>query len=356
MSIARPSTGKLLEKALNDEQRVDLRDRALLYYRLLLANVEEAKRVICGSKARIRSYREDMRDAVDSKIFREFNTLSVIYNKPSAKFCPVVGENFLYRGRHVPSGPNVPRAASAGAGTSDGVGVPPAGGAAAAATADLLPGLGGTAATRPESSNLLDVDLLTGANVDLLSPGGTAAFSPAPRGRPGALDTTFSTAPAPGGAPFVFLAARGEAYPSEAVDGAAFQERWEGWPTLIEDAKPFQPPSNLGTLEQLLQTELEKANLQCLASGFLEEESMLKFYFFGVGEVSGETNSGTTGDLLMEVGDTSSARTVFLFELLLKGAEGAATCTVKAGSQGGVGATTARTVVDSMWSSVRAFL
>lgn len=78
--------GRLL-KAAAKHNRVVVRDRALLYYRLLKANCAQAEKMIrpvvgqdvVGDEAKL-----------DSNIFDEFNSLSVIYGKPAASF--VLGE------------------------------------------------------------------------------------------------------------------------------------------------------------------------------------------------------------------------------------------------------------------------
>eukprot|EP00495_Collosphaeridae_sp_1-RS-2012_P002792 TRINITY_DN2362_c0_g1_i1.p1 TRINITY_DN2362_c0_g1~~TRINITY_DN2362_c0_g1_i1.p1 ORF type:complete len:135 (-),score=21.06 TRINITY_DN2362_c0_g1_i1:163-525(-) len=78
--------GRLL-KAAAKHNRVVVRDRALLYYRLLKSDCAQAEKMIrpvggqdvIGDEAKL-----------DSNIFDEFNSLSVIYGKPAASF--VLGE------------------------------------------------------------------------------------------------------------------------------------------------------------------------------------------------------------------------------------------------------------------------
>merc|ERR1719473_2513505 len=78
--------GRLLEKAIQESSHPDVRDRALLYYRLLEHSPEEARRVICAPKEVVEEFQEEMDADVKEKVFDEFNTLSVVYKQPSSKF------------------------------------------------------------------------------------------------------------------------------------------------------------------------------------------------------------------------------------------------------------------------------
>ncbi len=82
--------GKLLKAALNDTSDQDLHDRALLYYRLLLNNVEAAKLLFLSGapmNALLDNYSAQFAENKDielkKKIFSEFNSLAVIFNIPS---------------------------------------------------------------------------------------------------------------------------------------------------------------------------------------------------------------------------------------------------------------------------------
>ena len=66
------------------------------------------------------------------------------------------------------------------------------------------------------------------------------------------------------------------------LDGAVFEENWALWTPILEDSRPFSPPSQMDALESLVQIALEeKVPAHTLASGFLPEESLLKFYLYG---------------------------------------------------------------------------
>jgi len=78
--------GRLLSKAVLDVAKIDVRDRALLYYRLLSFDVHEAARIVNCSKNIVDSFVESEDTDLKEKIFAEFNTLSVVYDVPAEKF------------------------------------------------------------------------------------------------------------------------------------------------------------------------------------------------------------------------------------------------------------------------------
>ncbi len=78
--------GKLLQKAIADVGRIDVRDRAMLYYRLLKFDVHEAARVVNCPKNIVESFVESEDKEQKEKIFQEFNTLTVVYGIPAEKF------------------------------------------------------------------------------------------------------------------------------------------------------------------------------------------------------------------------------------------------------------------------------
>jgi len=77
--------GRLLERAIRETSHPDVRDRALLYYRLLGSSPEEARRVICAPKEAVEEFHEAGAGAA-GRLLEEFNTLSVVYGRPAAKF------------------------------------------------------------------------------------------------------------------------------------------------------------------------------------------------------------------------------------------------------------------------------
>ena len=92
MFFARPPEcvrmlGRYLDYLLNTEDvDADLRDRALLYYRLLKASPAEAERVIACEKDIVTTFSEERDAELKQAIFEEYNTLSVVYRKPAEEF------------------------------------------------------------------------------------------------------------------------------------------------------------------------------------------------------------------------------------------------------------------------------
>eukprot|EP00055_Hartaetosiga_balthica_P018704 m.135204 g.135204 ORF g.135204 m.135204 type:complete len:776 (-) comp9865_c0_seq1:143-2470(-) len=77
--------GRLFEALIGDEINQDVHDRALLYYRLLNVNYQEAQRVVCGHSSSVTTI-VDADAELKNQIFAEFNTLSVMYNQPYINF------------------------------------------------------------------------------------------------------------------------------------------------------------------------------------------------------------------------------------------------------------------------------
>ncbi|GAX84188.1 hypothetical protein CEUSTIGMA_g11611.t1 [Chlamydomonas eustigma] len=77
--------GSLLATCLNDAHQ-DVHDRALLYYRLLRSHVAEAERIINPPLLEVQRFSEVMTEEMRDMIFKEFNSLSVIFQAPSSTF------------------------------------------------------------------------------------------------------------------------------------------------------------------------------------------------------------------------------------------------------------------------------
>eukprot|EP00475_Leptophrys_vorax_P041247 TRINITY_DN77800_c0_g1_i1.p1 TRINITY_DN77800_c0_g1~~TRINITY_DN77800_c0_g1_i1.p1 ORF type:complete len:749 (-),score=222.35 TRINITY_DN77800_c0_g1_i1:88-2334(-) len=81
--------GRLLAKVIENSEEVDVKDRALLYYRLLRYDVLEAARVVNTPKIIVDAF-VDLHDVeLNDRLFEEFNTLSVVFQKPSEQFINV---------------------------------------------------------------------------------------------------------------------------------------------------------------------------------------------------------------------------------------------------------------------------
>jgi len=134
--------GRLLKTCLEDTSCAAVHDRALLYYRLLRQNLDDAAAIVgAGETTPIASFLEEMNDKVKDQVFAEFNTLSCVYGEPAEtfisedyKFAAPPVEAFDFSGSAKPEAePAAAAGAGAGAGAATGAG---AGGGAAAAGGD----------------------------------------------------------------------------------------------------------------------------------------------------------------------------------------------------------------------------
>ncbi|KAJ4953193.1 hypothetical protein NE237_030025 [Protea cynaroides] len=84
-----PETQKALGAALAAglaDSHQDVHDRALFYYRLLQYNASVAERVVNPPKQAVSVFADTQSSEIKDRIFDEFNSLSVIYEKPSYMF------------------------------------------------------------------------------------------------------------------------------------------------------------------------------------------------------------------------------------------------------------------------------
>ena len=77
--------GKVFDFIFTSFNDIDLKDRASYFYNLLKSNIEEAEYIICGERVTVDKF-VSSQDELSDKIFLEFNSLSVLYNKPEEKF------------------------------------------------------------------------------------------------------------------------------------------------------------------------------------------------------------------------------------------------------------------------------
>lgn len=84
--------GSFLEQMIKSAADTDLKQRAVFYYRLLKTDVNLAQTVVIGDQERIKEFYEDRNDDTKERLFLEFNSLSVVYQKPSERY---LKENIL---------------------------------------------------------------------------------------------------------------------------------------------------------------------------------------------------------------------------------------------------------------------
>lgn len=157
--------GALFEKMIDDDSHMDVHDRALLYYRLLKTNVEEARRVVACPKETLSDFSE-RHAVVIEKVFEEFNSLSCVYGAPAETFVdqtPPYNTVGLARARFSSFGGSGAAAAAARA--------------AAVARAGAASGGGGGSGA--QIGNLLDVGAFTDASSGDRDLSAAAAMNPA---------------------------------------------------------------------------------------------------------------------------------------------------------------------------------
>ena len=243
---------------------IDVRDRALLYYRLLQFDVHEAARVVNSAKKSTSSadasldggrsllFAEQVDVELMNKIFREFNSLSVVYSTPQERFlkAPVYDEEEEKKREQEELAKAEAESASAsltGGAVVDGAG---------ADAEDIIPAnvLGGAVSTPSAAATpavAKQVDLLG----DFMS----------------SLEVSSPVASSPSAAHTLqFL-------PGQTLDKATYQSKWSTLPAagtleLAIRSRPITPP----LVEQLLASS---ANIITFASG--AGGNNIKFFLFG---------------------------------------------------------------------------
>eukprot|EP00922_Rhytidocystis_sp_ex-Travisia-forbesii_P021830 GHVS01031970.1.p1 GENE.GHVS01031970.1~~GHVS01031970.1.p1 ORF type:complete len:712 (-),score=108.02 GHVS01031970.1:52-2187(-) len=92
--------GALLKKGVQEWTQPEVHDKALFYYRLLKYSLPQTRRIVNCPKARVTFFQEDIDKEAVERLFFEFNTFSVVYGQPAAKFCVV--KQIPFYGRFVP--------------------------------------------------------------------------------------------------------------------------------------------------------------------------------------------------------------------------------------------------------------
>jgi len=279
--------GCLMQKAIQECTHPDVRDRALLYYRLLQVSPEEARRVICAPKEVVEEFQEEMDVDLRDRVFDEFNSLSTVYKQPAAKFIQVSGSPFvamkmqppaLPEGMEMPSTPTQPSRVKGPTSAPSEPMLPGFDSPAPAESADLLGGgllddvPAAPAQAGPSTSPSSGGDLL--GMEDLL--GGLGSEVPAPVAVP-AAPPEFSLAL------------------DASMDGNSFQARWSQLPQLPVLNWPLRPgsASNTGAVEAALRPH----GIFVIASGTVGQS--MKFYFYA--RQAGQTEAPNGVWFLLEV-------------------------------------------------------
>ena len=78
--------GQFFEQLIKNANETDLKQKAVLYYRLLKTDIAMAQKVVQGTPEKISEFYEDKNEELRERLFLEFNSLSVVYQKPSERF------------------------------------------------------------------------------------------------------------------------------------------------------------------------------------------------------------------------------------------------------------------------------
>jgi AP-4 complex subunit beta-1 len=267
--------GRLLAKATEDVSSQDLHDRALLYYRLLKSGADPATiKGVVKTHTLVASsavFSEDDDSDLRVQLMKEFNTLSIIYGKPSVNFiAPVYQANYKKQ-------------------------------------PDNHPLAEGADAYAPELSVQQVVEqpspaLMGGEEADLLGFGASPASSP--------RQAAFAPAPSAG----LSLS------PSATITGDTYQSTWASIPdneATVSAVPLTRLPSNTDEVE----TKLAASNMMTMASGELPNE--FKFFLYAQDMTLTNTylvqaNVEKTADplLILTVKATGSADVAPVIELI----------------------------------------
>lgn len=293
--------GGLLDKAINVVTHPDVRDRALLYYRLLEHSPEEARRVICAAKEIVDEFQEEMDQELREKIFDEFNTLSIIYQQPAAKYvvakaCSVIMSKMMpppLTGEAAMDGLNVASETVAEVPSYNAPGVfenpEPQVTAPPSDMADLLGGgddlLGGddvnngtALTTGAAATSFVDGDLLGGDDFGTVQPSAVSAGGGSPQqagdllGMDDLLGGGVTSAPT-AAQPFTLAA-------GVRMDPGHFERQWYALQGMSVLSRPLKAPSPLCPLNpEALSNSLERGGIGVVVQG--EADGAIKVFAFG---------------------------------------------------------------------------
>ncbi|CAN1218677.1 Beta-adaptin-like protein A [Linum perenne] len=255
----------------------DVHDRALFYYRLLQYDVSSAERVVNPPKQAVSVFADTQSNEVKDRIFDEFNSLSVVYQKPSYMFT-----DKEHRGPFEFSDD----VANITAGTEPEHDVP-ASSVEANETSDLLLSISEKDETKALVTNGSDYTApLYDTSITVQASHGQSALAlssllgtdPAPQSSLAlddlllGLDLTAPSAPA-SLPPTLKLNARA------VLDAGNFQRKWRELPVAVsqECELSSRGAAALTTAQALLQ-HMQGNSIQCIASG--GQSPNFKFFFF----------------------------------------------------------------------------
>eukprot|EP00198_Chlamydomonas_reinhardtii_P011332 XP_001700669.1 beta-4-adaptin [Chlamydomonas reinhardtii] len=346
---AKPLLGAVLAAGAADAD-VEVRDRALLYYRLLRADAAAAERVIAPPLMTVPWFSETLSGEAKDAIFADFNSLSVVFQKPAAAFIerqayhsleaepepPVVAPATDLLAMEAPELLGADRATNlladtdgtdlmGGGPTGDGSGSGPGGGGGPADLLDLdISGLGlGGGPSGPSGSAAAGLGHMQQQQPGMMMGGGPGGMAPplgqglgGPGGMPG-MQSPQQQPPQPRGPPPMQPQAPQPGPPGSArVSPGEFQAEWKRLPSAHSSSLSVSS-ANVAAItannHRDFTTHMTQAYIHTIASG--GQSPNFRYYFYG------QTLSGT----------------LFLVEMLLRadtsgGGGGSAATTVKTAS------------------------
>lgn len=78
--------GQFMEQVIKHSLDTDLKQKAVFYYRLLKSNIQLAEKIVSGDHEKIIEFYEDKNEDTKERLFLEFNSLSVVYQRPAERF------------------------------------------------------------------------------------------------------------------------------------------------------------------------------------------------------------------------------------------------------------------------------
>ncbi|XP_064948270.1 beta-adaptin-like protein A [Musa acuminata AAA Group] len=271
-----PETQKALGAALAAglaDSHQDVHDRALFYYRLLQYDVSVAERVVNPPKQAVSVFADTQSSEIKDRIFDEFNSLSVVYQKPSYmftdkehrepfEFSEEIGN--LSLGQE-PVG-NSPRYDESdkdlllSTSEREENGGPSTNGPAAS----------GYSAPTDYNSSLVSLSSQTQSETSISDPGMPKYTSQMTLAIDDLLGLSVSAAPAP---PSLKL------NPKAALDPGTFQRKWGQLAVSISQDCSVSPQGIAAlTTPQALIRHMQASSIQCIASG--GQSPNFKFFFF----------------------------------------------------------------------------
>ncbi|CAH2073042.1 unnamed protein product [Thlaspi arvense] len=252
----------------------DVHDRALFYYRVLQYDVHVAERVVSPPKQAVSVFADTQSSEIKDRIFDEFNSLSVIYQKPSYMFTDKEHRGPFEFSDELGNVCITPEASSD---------IVPAQ-QFEANDKDLLlstdekddnKGLSsnnGSAYTAPsfENSNIssqLQELAISGPATSATTPQSSFDFDDL-------LGLGLPTAPAPTSSPPLL-----KLNPRAALDPGAFQQKWRQLPISLTQEYSVNPQGIAAlTVPQSLIKHMQSHSIHCIASG--GQSPNFKFFFF----------------------------------------------------------------------------